>query len=340
MTPHYQIVIRNKDGDEVGEFTDWTDLIFSDRLNNYGSCEFKVPVSSENLIELVSLRRYETLIKRNGVIVWAGEQTNRFGQLQANSPNYITVISHTFVEMLNAMYTTPYVRYDQIDEGEILKNLVDDYQAQTGGDLGLTFGEYETGELRDREYFNQNILEAFVNMSEVINGPDFYITHDKEINIVPTRGIDKSALIVLEWGVNLNDITISEDFSTPANYAIVLGAGFGSEQIIGSYVDTAARGIYGLRQQRSSEIDVGDTTTLDAKAEGLVRKYKQPIMIIESNQFPNTKPSFGSLGLGDTVRKKVREGIYDINNRFRIYAYNVKIDKDGVERVSYTCSQI
>lgn len=340
MSPLYQIVIRNKDGDEIGEFTDWTDLTFSDRLNNYGSCEFKVPVNSENLAELVSLRRYETLIKRNGVIVWAGEQTNRFGTLQANSPNYITVVSHTFVEMLNSMYTAAFVRYEQIDEGEILKGLIDDFQAQTGGDLGFTFGSYETGTLRDREYFNQNILEAFINMSEVIDGPDFYITFDKEINIVPIRGIDKSTLIVMERGVNLRDITISEDFSTPANYAIILGAGFGSEQIIGSYVDTSARGVYGLRQQRSSEIDVSEITTLDAKAEGLVRKYKQPIMLIESSQFPNTKPSFGTLSLGDTLRMRIKEGIYDINDSLRIYEYNVGIDKDGIENVSYTCSQI
>jgi hypothetical protein len=338
--PRYQIIVRDKGGNELGEFTEWRSLRFSDKVNDYGSCQFEVPVTSSELESLVSMRRYETVIKKNGQVVWAGEQSNRFGNLEANSPNWITIISHTYFEMLNSMYTSPFIRYEQVDQGEILKELVDDFQAKTGGDLGFTFGDYITGVLRDREYSNQNIMDAFVNMSNVINGPDFYITDDKQINIIPRRGIDRSKHTVLEWGINIERVFIDENFSNPCNEAIILGAGFGSEQAVVSYLDSGARGIYGLRQQRSSEIDVSSVDTLNARAEALVRKFKQPLVTIDIRQLAGTRPSFGSVRLGDIIRVKVREGIYNINDRYRIYGYEVFINQNRKEEISYILAKI
>lgn len=335
MLPNYSIVVRDKDSNYIGEFTSWAGLKFSEKMNNYGSCSFQVPVTSDELEYLVSMRRYETVIRRNGVDVWAGEQTNRYGSLSVDNPNWITITSHTFEEMLNHMYTPRFVRYEQEDEGDILKDLVDTFQAQTDGDLGLTFGTYLTGTDRDREYNTFNILEAFINMSNVIGGPDFWVTKDKVIHIMPHRGIDKSVDTIFEWKVNIKSISISEDFSNPATKATILGAGFGSEQLIYSEENASLRAVYGLREQRSSEVDVSIESTLEAKAQALIRKYKQPLMTVQLTQVSATLPSFGSVGLGDTVRVKLDEGFYAINNKFRVYGYEVSIDRDGKESIEY-----
>ncbi len=340
MLPTYSIVVRDKSSNYLGEFTNWTNLRFSERMNNYGSCSFSAPVISEELEHLVSMRRYETIVRRNGVDVWAGEQTNRYGSLSVDSPNFITITSHTFEEMLNSMYTPRFVRYENEDEGDILKDLVDTFQAQTNGNLGLTFGTYLTGTNRDREYNTDNILEAFINMSNVLNGPDFYITKNKQINIVKHRGIDKSKNIMLEWKTNIKSISISEDFSTPTTKATVLGAGFGSEQLIHSETNVPLSEVYGLREQRSSEVDVSIQSTLEAKAQALIRKYKQPLQTIQISQVPSTVPDFGSIGLGDSIKIRVDEGFYNIDNTYRVYGYDVSIDKDGKESIEYIIGQI
>lgn len=340
MNPTYQILVKNKDGETIGEFTEWFNLRFSDRLNNYGECSFDVPVTSTELQLLTALRRYDVFIVRNGVTVWSGQQATRTVDLEANSPQMLTITCYSFFEMLNARYTLPYVRYDQEDQGAILKDLVDTSQGEdAASDFGFTFASIPATVDRNREYSNYNIMEAFINMSNVINGPDFWIDHDKVIHIVPYRGIDKSATVVLEWGINILTASIQEDFSSPANRAIVIGSGFGSSQVIAEYTDEAAKETFSLREQRLSETDVSDIDNLEAKGEAFVNVYKNALVTIDFAQIPNTIPTFGSLAIGDAVRIKIKEGIYDINNVFRIYGYKVAIGDTGEENISYLVSQ-
>lgn len=340
MFQNYQIVARNKAGEELGEFTEWSNLRFSEKLNNYGTCSFDVPVTSSELSYLLSMRRYETIIKRNGSIVWSGEQASRHGTLQVNDPNNLTITSYTFLEMLNSALTPSYVRYEATDEGAILKALVDTFQAQTEADMGFTFGDYLTSTDRSREYFTDNIMEAFINMSQVLGGPDFLISHDKVITIKPRIGIDKSAQNILEWGTNIDRVSVQESFANPCTQAVLLGAGLGSSQLRSVQTDTSARGVYGLRQQRDSEIDVSIQDTLDAKALAVLRKYKQPLTTLQLYQLPNTNPSFGAISLGDSIGIRIQEGVFDINSAYRVYGREVIIGKDGEEEISYLVSTI
>lgn len=339
-TPIYQILVRDKEGNILGEISGFQNLKFSEKHNNWGECTFELPATSEELAQLVALRRYETLVLRNGSIVWSGEQATRSGRLMANSPQLIKVTSYTFLEMLAHANTPAYVRYDNIDQGLILKDLVDDFQAQTEANLGFTFASITNTVSRDREYYRYKISDAFINMSNVIDGPDFYIDHDKVIHIVPFRGVDKSTQVIFEYGVNTLEAGISEDFSTPSNQAIVLGAGLGSEQVEGEYTDTSMREVYKLRQQVISEVDVSETDNLDAKAEAYVRKYKNSLDTIDIIQIPNSSPTFGTILIGDSIRIKINEGIYNINNIFRVYGYDVAVGQDGDEVISYLVSQI
>lgn len=338
--PTYQIMSRDKEGNILGEFTQFQSLRFSGRHNNFGQCSFQVPVDSDELRALVSMRRYETLILRNGTIVWSGEQANRETRLQANSANLTTVVSYEFFEMLNSFYTDPFIRYQETDQGEILKDLVDTRQLEDFGDAGFTFSSITPTKDRDREYNNYNIMDAYINMSNVIDGPDFWIDEDKVIHIVPFRGIDKSTQTIFEYGTNILNCQISEDFSSPGNQAIMLGSGFGSEQTVVVVDESASQGIYGLRQQVQAEVDVSEDDNLADKGLALIRKHRSPILSISFTQIPNTLPVFNTAGIGDSVRIKVNNGIYDINNIFRIYGYDVEIGDNGEEYISYLVGQI
>src|SRR5690606_33807419 len=107
---------------------------------------------------------------------------------------------------------------------------------------------------------------------------------DKVIHIVGYRGGDKSKQNIFEYGVNILRCSISENFSTPTNQAIMLGAGFGSEQLRVVVNDATTQTIYGLRQQTISEIDVSESGTLISKGEGSIRKYKTPVLNIAFSQ--------------------------------------------------------
>lgn len=330
----YQIFIRDKSGTRVGEFTNWDDLSFNDRLNNYSACQFTVP-HEEPILTQTSLRVHEVEIVRNGVLVWAGELADRLVTLQANSSNRVRLLAYSFFEMLNHRYSPAFVRFDATDQGQILKSLVDTSQAETDGDMGFTFGSVPATVDRDREYSNFNLMEAFINMSNLIDGVDFNVKMDKEIDIIPSKGIDISASVVFSWGHNIDALRVHDDFTHPANQAVVLGAGFGSSQARAVRTNTSARSVHKLRQKRVSEIDVSQTATLNAKGDEIIRRFKQPVLELEFRQMPNTIPNFGTIKTGDVVRIIADLSYKTVNNRFRIYEYDVTVGRTGEERIQY-----
>ena len=200
-------------------------------------------------------------------MVWSGEQANADITLQANNANLITVTCFTYIEMLNARYTPEYIRYEAEDQANILKELVDDSQAKTDGDLGFTFASITPTKDRDREYKLDNIMEAFINMSNVIDGIDFWVDKDKVIHFAEERGTDKSNLYSLQWGVNIETLRITDNFSSPANTVYAIGSSDGVTQLVESYADIQTRGIYKLREQTLSAIDVSESDTLLGKAQ-------------------------------------------------------------------------
>lgn len=335
----HQILIKDKSGVAIGEISNWFNLKFSDRLNDYGQATFDVPIDSSDAIRLISLRRYEVDILEDGVIVWSGEQVNADVTVIADDANLVTITCYTYLEMLNARYTPLFVRYDPaIDQALILKALVDDSQAKPAGDLGFTFGPITPTQPRIREYKLDNIMECYINMSNVINGIDFWIDSDKVIHTgSPRRGVDKSNQFGFEWKVNILRLQVSDNFSSPANTAYAIGSSEG-EEIVASYVDTQARSTYKLREQTVSAIDVSEGDTLEGKAEDLVNSNKRQRRTIKVSQIPNTTPRLQDLDLGDYINTKFKKGRYDIDSPFRVLGYECSVGQVGESNIQWILS--
>lgn len=332
--PRHQIIVKDKEGNILGEISDWFNLRFSDQVDNYGEASFDIPVDSDDSVNLISLRRYEVEIVQNGVTIWSGEQANADVSMTANSANLITITCYTYPEMLNARETDDFIRFEAVDQAEILKQLVQISQAKTDGDFGFTFAPIVATKLRDREYRKDNIMEAFINMSNVIDGIDFWIDAKKVIHFGgPRRGSNKSNQFGFEWGVNTQELKINDNFSSPANTGYAIGSSDGINALIGSYVDTQARHTYKLREQSTSAIDVIELDTLNGKAQDLVNSNKNQRRTITVTQLPNTVPSLEQLVLGDSINVKFKRGRYDINSAFRILGYQCTIGKVGEANV-------
>lgn len=334
--PRHQILVKDKSGTLVGEISDWFNLKFSDQLNNYGKATFDIPIDSDDAVKLIALRRYEVDIMQGGVIVWSGEQVDAEVTVAANSPNLVTVTCYTYLEMLNARYTDDYIRRENVDQAEILKILVDISQAKTDGDFGFTFAPITPTKLRDREFKKDNIMESFINMSNVIDGVDFWIDSNKVIRFGdPKRGVDKSNQFNFEWGVNFKEVGIKDSFSSPANTAYA----FGSAPEPAQYVDTQARETYKLREQTVSAIDVSEQDTLEGKAQNLVNTNKLARRTLTPSQLPSTAPFLKDLFPGDSITVRFKKGRYDINSAFRVLGYECEVGEIGEANVSWVLAE-
>lgn len=327
----YRIVITDSSGTELGEVTDWFDLEYSRQLNDYGKCTFTTTAESSKLNNLTALRAYQTKIYRNGTLVWAGEQAVRSGNLKAASDNIVKITSYEYAELLAHRYTDEYVRYSSTDAGAIAWGLINTAQGETNGSMGITQGTIETTQDRDRTYENKNILEAIQQLAEVNNGFDFEITPAKVFNVYSRKGVDRTATTVFEWGTNVESMSINEDFSTPVNQTIVLGE---NNRVVRT--DTSAASIYGLRETTESAFNVTETTTMNDKGDAINQKYNTQLTTIGFKQLTNTRPFFGAISLGDTVKIRVDQGFYNINNNYRIYGYNITVDSKNKESIEYT----
>lgn len=334
-TPKYQIIVKDKSGIAIGEFPQFFNLKFSDKLNNFGTATFDLPVDMKEATSLISLRRYEIDILRDGVIKWSGEQANADVTLQTDSPNLVTITCFTYPEMLNSRYTLPFVRYESTDQAEILKAIIEESQGRTNGDFGFTFATITPTKDRDREYRLDNIMESLINMSNVIDGIDFWIDSNKVIHFASERGSDKTTQYVLEWGINVHTMQITDNFGSPANTVYGIGQSDGISQLIESYADSAARTTYLLREQTLSAIDVSESATLIAKAQDLVEKNKTAVRTIKVTQLPSTVPALDKINIGDSIGARVKKGRYDINSAFRVLGYESALGKDGEEWVEW-----
>jgi len=330
----YKIQIRDSNNVALGEFDSFMELKFGKRLNNYGSCSFSVPMSQTKITSLIALRQYTVWIYRDITLVWAGEMVMRDGELDNQGGGKVTVYCFDWLEKLKSRYTPALVTYAQIDAGQIFWNSINTSQLETNGDLNITLGTIEATVLRDRTYYNQNILELGVNLSNVISGFDFEITNDRVFNVFSTIGENKTNDIVLQHGHNVITSRINEDFTNPVNRAVVLGEADALNVL--QRVDTndlTSQALIGLREQVLTDTDISELATFTAKGEALNRKYSTRLLKLDNDLLPNS-PNITEFFLGDLIRVKVQNAVYNIDEEYRIFEWELVYTDNNEEKLS------
>lgn len=225
------------------------------------------------------------------------------------------------------------VGYDFCCRFEFIGSTADDAD---NGSFGITQGTIETTIDRDRAYFNQNIMEAIINLSNVLSGFDFEITNEKVFNVYVVKGEDKTEEVVLEYGVNIESVKVVEDFVKPTNRAIVLGQ---STDDLNQLVrierdDTALQDIYKVREGLMSEMDVSETNTMNEKGDAMIRKYGTSLFKIDINMASVLSPNITEFSLGDSITLIIKSGIYNIREQFRVFEWEVTFNDNNVEKLT------
>jgi hypothetical protein len=206
---------------------------------------------------------------------------------------------------------------------------------KSSSDFGIIRGEIEATTNRDRTYYNQNIMEAIINLANVASGFDFEITNDKVFNVYSIKGEDKTGDVVLEYGHNIKNVRISEDFTNPVNRAIVLGEVIGEETLQRIERDDAGlQAENKLREGLFNEMDVSETSTLEDKGDAAIRKYGSSLIQVDFDLIGNFVPSVDEFEVGDGITLIVKEGRYNIDEQYRVFEWTIEYGDNNAERLN------
>lgn len=280
-----------------------------------------------------------------------GSNSNLWGESftpdDINASNFGVALSYTgYGSIINIYYVKIKVYYgiingvDISDAGAIAWNLIETSQLKTNGNLGITEGTIATTQDRVRTYNNQNIMEAIINLSDVINGFDFEITDDKIFNVYTVKGTDLTDSLILEYGRNLQNVSVDEDFTTPCNNAIVLGEVVDDTEL--SRVDrpdTTTQAKYKLREMVLSADNVIDENTLAEKGDAMLYKYKEPLIKVTFEVIRGTV-DITQFSLGDLIRLIIKKGCYNIDSTYRIFEWTINHENDNTEKLSLILGEL
>ena len=324
---------------------------------NWGDCNYKkdtyVNLVIGDIIQTINIGNNQNI--DDGIITYGGSNS-LFGYTLTpniiNSPDFGFALSFTvngifaFISIDDDVKPSIKIYYkigdvvDVSDAGAIAWNLIETSQLKNNGDLGITDGTIATTQDRTRTYNNQNIMEAIINLSDVINGFDFEITNDKVFNVYTVKGTDLTDSLILEYGRNLQTVSIDEDFTEPCNNAIVLGEVIDDTELTRvDRPDTTTQAKYKLREMVLSADNVVDLDTLNSKGDAMLYKYQEPLIKVTFEVLRGTV-DITQFSLGDLIRLIVKKGCYNIDTTYRIFEWTVNHENDNTEKLSLILGEL
>lgn len=170
-------------------------------------------------------------------------------------------------------FTAASVPFTATDAGQIAKSLIDTTNADSYTGIATT-GTIETTVPRDRGYQFANVGQSIVSLTNVINGFDFQETFVDSGTTLAEFSVHASLDEArpearFEYGADtMNNVrSMSRTTQPPINRAAVLGA----NGLYGLASDAGSIETYGLWPIQVSASDVTEQTTLNAKAQALLR---------------------------------------------------------------------
>jgi hypothetical protein len=273
--------------DEIGNFLN---AQFYNIVGGVGVAKFRIAGNSAKAL-LANFVRYKTtyVIREGSVIRWVGEIHDLTFERQ-DADYWWTVDAFSVLKKLEGRYTPRFVEYKNTAQGEILWQLLLATQMKTNGHLGISQGTTE-GFIRDRSYEFINLKDAFVNMSKVINGCEFYFDATTNAQGLFTGYTLNTRLPSSTYRTNLPPINIglgsnvirytAKPLGDVTNSVTVKGAGTGDEYLTAAAVDEASGTAFGLRESVVSKNDVQELPTLQDWADGIVETDRFSTYIIE-----------------------------------------------------------
>lgn len=227
-------------------------------------------------VEVLEAYVTDVRVKRNGQYLFGVQVVDMQYTFNEGGAN-ITVKCTGFLDLMMDRYVTK--NYLQIDAAAIARDLIAETQAVMG-DFGITNGiSQDTGKLRDRNYTDQNVKDAIMNLTDLIDGTfDFMFTADRKFQTFQQMGAVRDS-VKFTYPYNVKSLTVPRTALNLHNYITALGSGFGEETLRSEAGDTASRLNYGTRMKILSFNSIAVQETLDQQAVSEVLLRKDIIML-------------------------------------------------------------
>lgn len=331
----YQLILKDLAGHTLGEVDKFTNLKYNTVLNRPGAAQFSISVYDPKAL-LITTGATELYIYRDGILVWGGIIDTDTGELSRSS-DVVTFTAKGFFEYMKKWRTDEDISFALQDVGNIIKSLVDTFQARQNGNYGIFIGAHTTGIQHERNHLEfKSVYDEIVQLSEVINGFDFEVLPTKEFKFyIPSKGSDKSSSVIFEYKRNFELLQWANDAGDMINRPIVQGSGQGTikaRSFAGE--DQNLQQIFKLREDVVSYYDVEDQELLDNKGVQTVLEKGRPKKEFKIRAIPGRDPLPGAVETGDYIRIKANEGRVQLADVVRVKQVQVAFTR-GIEDIDY-----
>ena len=244
-----------------------------------------------------------------------------------------------FLDLFRDRYITKYYA-PTTESTNIARDMLDVTQT-VYGDFGVDNGpaQYNTGVLRERDFIDQNIKDALMNLTDLINGKfDFAFTYDRKFNTYAMQGTYRPNNR-LTYPYNIKSITTPKTALNLYNFTIGLGSGFGEETVRsegGASQDLESRLNYGTRMRIVSFNSVADQTVLDQNTAAENSKTKD-LLILPKLTVSGEFLDLSTVWVGDRIPVEVQgHPSLPLNDIYRIEQIMCTIDKNDSESIDLT----
>lgn len=275
-------------------------------------------------------------VKRNGSYYFGVHVVDMQYNLEEGGIT-VNVRATGFLDLFADRYVTK--TYTATERVAIALDLMAETQSgDSTNDFGVDPGaqQYDTGLNSDREYVDQNVRDAIINLTNLSDGQfDFRFNYDRSFETFEQIGADRPDN-KFTYPYNIKSGKVAHTATNLFNYIIGLGSGFGEEALRTVTADPVSRGNYKTRQKIISFNSVTEQQTLDENTYAYLQKVKD---ILELPTF-NVSGAFANLdiiGVGDRIPIEVLgHSALPLNGNYRIEKLAVDLDQNDAESIAIT----
>lgn len=281
----------------------------------------------------------ELWLYRNGQIVFAGPiQTGSVAgeTLTLNAKGLMTYLSNMFV--------TADLVFKAADQFQVVKGLVDHWQALDYGNYGIDTSHItNSGVTMDVNYLKtelHNIGQRIFDLGKTATGFDIEIDPiTRQLQLwYPIKGVNRSvgedSVVFDARNISSSNIMFSVTPTDVASEAFGTGTATSSD---GTTYSTASnpdlRAKYGRSGVSGTFSGVPDQSTLDVFVQALVQARATALMVPGPEARDTPDADIGSYGVGDTILYQPNE-LLTISSAYRIRKQTVKVASTGQETLT------
>lgn len=335
-----------------------TSVNFTQTLNAAGTFNGELLLSGVNAAAMnvsdgTVPGRTAIYVDRDGILVWGGIIWSR----EYNSQDqHLRLAAREFESYFERRRILTNQTFTAVDQLTVAQTLVNQAQAVTGGNIGITVPTNTSGVTVTKSYYTyeyKTLYSALLDLSRATDGFDFNIQvaydgggNPKKTLVMsyPKSGTRYSATnpsgLVFEFPAgNVVEYSYPEDASIAANNVYVVGAGSNEGKLTATGVDaTKVAAGWPLLEDSVNYADITDTTLLQNLANGQVGAVAYPPTTLRLITPPSQNPALGTYFIGDDVRIRITDQRFPtgLDATYRIVALNVTAGENGPERATLT----